>query len=173
MSKEVVSRFSTHVANHGDFYTDVNAHQTVKRRRNVQGEGYKNAGKEPVASNYHALTSHIFINDTAGNHLAVILDRAQGGGSIFEGELEMMIHRRLLSQDLCQMNETHNETAYDKGLAIRGTYHVLMTSSINDASFKPIKVRSQELYMHPQISFIATTLDFKTWSSRYKNQVII
>ena len=109
-------------------------------------------------------------------NLAVILDRTQGGGSIFEDEVEM-IHRRLLRQGLCQMNETHNETsgspnAYEKGVAIRGTYHVLMSSSINDASFEPIKVRSQELYMHPQISFIATNLDFKTWSSHYKSQVI-
>ena len=115
-----------------------------------------------MASNYYPITSHISINDS-NNRLTILTDRAQGGASLYDGELELMLHRRLLSMDLCQMNETLNEKAYGQGLVVRGTHQLVFSSNYKDIV--------QEIYATPQISFIPTSLSFKKWSKRFRTKV--
>lgn len=95
--KEVISRFFTVMKTKGEFYTDSNGREMLKRKRNFR-ETWKLNLKEPVAGNYYPVNTKIAIED--GTHrLAVLTDRAQGGSSIFDGTVELMVHRRLLHDD--------------------------------------------------------------------------
>ena len=47
---------------------------------------------EPVAGNYYPVNSRIFLQDTAkGTQLTLLTDRSQGGTSVNDGELELMV----------------------------------------------------------------------------------
>ena len=49
---------------------------------------------EPVAGNYYPVNSHIYLTDDQSNPevlLALINDRSQGGTSLHDGELELMV----------------------------------------------------------------------------------
>ena len=47
---------------------------------------------EPVAGNYYPVTSTIAIRDaSAAKELAVLIDRPQGGSSINDGQIELMV----------------------------------------------------------------------------------
>lgn len=59
----------------------------VKRKRIVT---------EGAAPNYYPVTSAIYINDKDSNYrMTVMVDRAEGGTSIRNGEIELMIQRIL------------------------------------------------------------------------------
>jgi len=45
----------------------------------------------------------------SGSRLSVMPDRAQGGASIQEGQIELMIHRRLVADDGRGVGEPLNE----------------------------------------------------------------
>ena len=54
--------------------------------------------------------------------LTVLTDRSQGGASINDGQIELMVHRRTLKDDSLGVGESLNETGIDgKGLRVRGT----------------------------------------------------
>ena len=58
-------------------------------------------------------------------------DRAQGGSSLRDGQIEAMIHRRLLHDDAFGVGEALNETAFGGlGLVARGKHQVAYTSII-------------------------------------------
>lgn len=47
---------------------------------------------EPISGNYYPVTSRIFIRDAAkGTQLTILTDRAEGGSSLVDGELELMV----------------------------------------------------------------------------------
>ncbi len=51
----------------------------------------------------------------------VLTDRSQGGASIADGQVELMVHRRTLNDDSLGVGEPLNETGIDgKGLRVRG-----------------------------------------------------
>lgn len=64
--------------------------------------------------------------DNGTDRLALITDRAQGGSSLKDGELEVMIHRRLLHDDAFGVGEAINEQAFGTGLVARGSHWVLV-----------------------------------------------
>lgn len=89
IGKEVVSRFFTVMKTNGEFYTDSNGREMLKRKRNYR-ETWKVNIQEIIAGNYYPVTTKIAIED-AKHRLAVLTDRAQGGSSIFDGTLELMV----------------------------------------------------------------------------------
>lgn len=89
IGKEIVSRFFTVMKTNGEFFTDSNGREMLKRKRNSR-DTWKVSLKEAIAGNYYPVTTKIAIED-AKHRLAVLTDRAQGGSSIFDGTLELMV----------------------------------------------------------------------------------
>lgn len=63
---------------------------------------------EPAAGNFFPVNKMILINDTKGQ-VAVLNDRSQAGTSLQPGQIELMIHRRLFSDDGHGVKEDLNE----------------------------------------------------------------
>ena len=92
IGKEVIIRYSTDIQNNGEFFTDSNGRQLLGRIRNYRPTFEINM-TEPTAQNYYPVNSKILIRDEAGSELGVLVDRSQGGGSIQDGSVELMVHR--------------------------------------------------------------------------------
>ncbi|XP_061727696.1 lysosomal alpha-mannosidase-like isoform X2 [Cydia pomonella] len=125
LGKEVVSIFTSNISNHGEFYTDSNMRQMMKRTcwNESAGQGVK----KPVASCYYPVTSRLCIqgfNATAG--MCILTDRTEGGTSYNEGEIELMVHRRLLTDDGFGLDETLNEEEHGSGLVVHGQHRLFL-----------------------------------------------
>lgn len=67
----------------------------VKRIKDFRPDYDYNARAEPVASNYYPVTSKISIRDeTKDLEFAVLNDRSQGGSSLKNGQVELMVSHR-------------------------------------------------------------------------------
>lgn len=72
----------------GVFFTDANGRQTLERRRDYRPTWTLNP-TEPVAENYYPINSHIYVK---GDQLVgLVNDRSQGGTSLHDGEIELMV----------------------------------------------------------------------------------
>lgn len=86
---ELVTKYTTDIASNFTFYTDSNGRRWEKRILNYR-KSWKTRITEPIASNYYPVTTAIKIKD-AKKQLTVIVDRPQGGSSISNGEIELMV----------------------------------------------------------------------------------
>jgi lysosomal alpha-mannosidase len=92
--KEVIARYSTGWASNATWYTDSNCREMQTRIRNYRPTWSLNV-TEPVSGNYFPVNCGIQLNDeTSGHTLTVVTDRSQGGSSMQDGALELMVHRR-------------------------------------------------------------------------------
>ena len=64
---------------------------------------------EPIAGNYYPVNSMISLDDGCAE-MAIVTDVAQGGASLSDGQLELMVHRRVLEDDSRGVQEPLNET---------------------------------------------------------------
>ncbi|RMB90070.1 hypothetical protein DUI87_33525 [Hirundo rustica rustica] len=128
LGKEVISRFRTPLATAGRFHTDSNGRQVLERRRDYRPT-WNLSQSEPVAGNYYPVNTRIFIED-GKVQLTVLTDRSQGGSSVLDGSLELMVHRRLLRDDGRGLGEALDEPGADgRGLAVRGRHLLLLGAS--------------------------------------------
>ncbi|XP_066147908.1 lysosomal alpha-mannosidase-like [Euwallacea fornicatus] len=137
---EVVTKYTSDLKSDSTFYTDSNGKELLKRVRNFRPTWKLNLS-EPVTGNYYPVTSQISIRDeTADMDLAVLVDRAQGGSSLNDGEIELMVHRLCLHDDAFGVGEALNETAFGKGLVARGSHYITIgtKNSENDKSIAAI-----------------------------------
>ncbi|KAI8041890.1 hypothetical protein M5D96_003185, partial [Drosophila gunungcola] len=118
VGKEIITRFSSNISSKGRFYTDSNGREMLERERN-QREHFDPDMSEAISGNYYPVTGQISLQD-GEKRLTLLNDRAQGGASLMDGELELMLHRRLLSDDAFGVGEALNETQYGTGLIARG-----------------------------------------------------
>lgn len=73
------------------FYTDSNGRELIYRKKNYRPT-YEYSNEEPQAGNYYPITANILIRDISNNkEFSVLNDRAQGGGSLNEGQVEIMV----------------------------------------------------------------------------------
>jgi hypothetical protein len=71
---------------------------------------------EPIAGNYYPVNGMILIRDSNGNAAVLCNDRSQGAISIEEGQIEVMLHRRILFDDGRGVGERLDEKEDNKGL---------------------------------------------------------
>lgn len=87
--KEIITRYTTGIRSNSTFYTDSNGRETIKRIRNFRPTWQLHLD-EPIAGNYYPVTSKMVVKD--GNlEMAVLTDRAQGGTSLTDGQVELMV----------------------------------------------------------------------------------
>nr|XP_057921276.1 lysosomal alpha-mannosidase isoform X2 [Doryrhamphus excisus] len=120
LGKEVITRLDTDIESSGIFYTDSNGREVLQRKKDFRPTWHLKQS-EPIAGNYYPINSRAFIKDDE-DQLTVVTDRSQGGGSIRNGSLEIMLHRRLLYDDVRGVAEPLNETSdiFPDGLVVRG-----------------------------------------------------
>ena len=157
IGKEVITKYTSPLSSAGEWYTDANGRDSLKRTRNQRPDfpGFKVI--EPVADNYFPVNTFQFLSDaTQGTTLSVVTDRANGGGSLNDGELEFMLHRRLTYDDSKGVNEILSEPGLDgNGLRIRGNHRLLLDHGSEAAVNR--RQASLDLLFQPQFSFADTT----------------
>ncbi|XP_071952735.1 lysosomal alpha-mannosidase-like [Antedon mediterranea] len=153
--KEIISRFDSDIESENMFYTDANGRQMIKRELNHRDTwDYKIT--EPVAGNYYPVNSRICIKDPKAQ-LTVLTDRSQGGSSLKNGSIELMIHRRLLVDDYRGVGEPLNESGqFGDGLMVRGK-HFVQLAKPSDAG-KMHRSLGEKLYMAPMVMFMPSAV---------------
>ncbi|XP_058186256.1 alpha-mannosidase isoform X1 [Rhododendron vialii] len=127
VGKEVITRMAANMVTEKVFYTDSNGRDFLKRVRDYR-EDWSLQVNQPVAGNYYPLNLGIFTADNK-SEFSVLVDRAVGGASINDGQVEIMLHRRMLFDDSRGVGEPLNETVCVgetscEGLTIRGNYYI-------------------------------------------------
>lgn len=157
VGKEFIVRYKTDIVNNGEFYTDSNGRQVLKRKLDTRPQ-YNVTLAEEIAGNYYPVTNEIFIEND-DERVVVITDRSQGGSSLIEGDIELMLHRRLLHDDAFGVGEALNETVNGKGLVARGNHRLLLTKK--HSAFERKKVIETDL--SPIIFVSKSDLSLKNW----------
>ena len=162
IGKEIILKYDSNLKTHATFYTDANGRQLVERQKDHR-DTWKYTVTEPIAGNYYPVVSRIIIKDQHQDiQLNVLTDRSQGGSSINDGSIELMIHRRLLSDDGLGVGEALNEPGVDgKGLVIRGQHYLLISTTSDGAKLH--RNFAQQLFLQPLITFS----NFKTKKDYY------
>ena len=137
VGKEVVIRFKSDLASKSTFYTDANGREILKRVRDFRPT-WNFTQTEPVSGNYFPINSRIFIRDETGDanarQLTLLTDRSQGGSSLTDGSVEIMFHRRILSDDNYGVSEPLNEPGFNNtGLVVTGNFYLLFDKIENSA----------------------------------------
>lgn len=115
VSREIISRYSTNLLNDGIFYTDSNGRTTIERRRGPMAKKGTDNWKT-TASQYYPVVSWVYIKDVVRNmQLTILPDSSQGTASLHDGEIELMMHRRLVEDDGCGLGEALNDTSVVRG----------------------------------------------------------
>ncbi|XP_054743678.1 lysosomal alpha-mannosidase [Anastrepha obliqua] len=144
IGKEVITRFTSNINSNGVFYTDSNGREMLRRVRNRR-EYFTPNLNETVSGNYYPITARIAIEDDK-KRIALLNDRAQGGSSLKDGVLELMLHRRLLLDDAFGVGEALNETAFGQGVVARGkTYLVL--GNVEDKPSRNERITQQQIHL--------------------------
>ncbi|PKA54015.1 alpha-mannosidase [Apostasia shenzhenica] len=161
IGKEVITRLTTNMVTNKTFYTDSNGRDFIKRIRDYRTD-WNLTVTQPIAGNYYPLNLGIYLDD--GKHeLSVLVDRACGGSSIQDGQMEIMLHRRLLNTD--GLGEALNETVCVddtcQGLTVRGTYYLSINKLGNGAQWR--RTSGQHIYSPVLLAF--THADEKSWKS--------
>ena len=160
--KEIVSRFNTSIASASALLTDSNGRDMLFRKRNWR-PSWNLSQTESIAGNYYPINSAIAIKDES-SQLTLLVDRAQGGGSVADGVVELMVHRRLLVDDGRGVGEPLNETQFTgsyagphggqatgHGLVVRGTHFVSLEPPANaSAVWRPLADR---VFAQPVLAF--------------------
>eukprot|EP00095_Tigriopus_kingsejongensis_P008379 snap_masked-scaffold9_size846264-processed-gene-1.4 protein:Tk08379 transcript:snap_masked-scaffold9_size846264-processed-gene-1.4-mRNA-1 annotation:"lysosomal alpha-mannosidase" len=135
IGKEIIYRISVDdLDNKSQFQTDSNGRQMMPRVRD-QRPAFEIEGKEPVSQNYYPVNAKISMVDQSGSgRLTILNDRSQAGGSIKDGEMELLLHRRLMDDDDFGVNETLSEEAFGTGLVARGKQYLLFDDDETVAS---------------------------------------
>lgn len=163
---EIISRFITSLnSSSGTFFTDSNGRETLRRVRHLRPT-FRVDTTEPIASNYYPVTSWIFIRDYDQDiQLTILPDRPQGGSSIIDGTLELMVHRRTTLDDGFGMDEALNEIGPDgRGLIVRGKHRVIVADI--QESVRQMRMMSKSTTHRPLMAFKKRNLAPSTINSR-------
>ncbi|GAV59511.1 Glyco_hydro_38 domain-containing protein/Glyco_hydro_38C domain-containing protein/Alpha-mann_mid domain-containing protein [Cephalotus follicularis] len=125
IGKEVATQITTKMETNKTFYTDSSGRDFIKRVRDYRTD-WNLEVNQPVAGNYYPINLGIYIQDNR-KEFSVLVDRSVGGSSLVDGQIELMLHRRLLLDDSRGVAEALNETVCVldecRGLTIQGKYY--------------------------------------------------
>ncbi|XP_055550779.1 lysosomal alpha-mannosidase-like [Wyeomyia smithii] len=170
IGKEIITRYQSDIKSNGVFWTDANGREMIKRVRNHR-DTWDVELLEPVPGNYYPVTAKIALEDDNWR-MAVLNDRAQGGTSMEDGVLELMVHRRLLMDDAFGVGEALNETAYDTGLIARGKHYLMFGSKATQSPTMKTKERFLQNQVHtPAWVFVsdATEVPYNAWQTNFRS----
>ncbi|RVX17989.1 putative alpha-mannosidase [Vitis vinifera] len=150
--KEVVADITTAMKSNKTFYTDSSGRDFIERIRDYRKDWHLEVN-QPVAGNYYPLNLGIFMKDDS-TELSMLVDRAVGGSSIVDGQLELMLHRRLVHDDSRGVAEALNET-------VQGKFFLRIDPLGEGAKWR--RSFGQEIYSPFLLAF--TEQDGKEWTS--------
>ena len=150
--REVVVVYTTDINNTGgEFFTDANGRQMMRRER-------REDTAEDEAGNYYPVTTRLELRAEAGQVVSLVTDRSQGGSSLHTGEMELMLHRRCTQDDWFGVGEALEEEAYGAGLVARGQHFLL-----SGASLSSVRLMMQEKVLTPRLSLVGADLSLEEW----------
>ncbi|KAI7740064.1 hypothetical protein M8C21_022126 [Ambrosia artemisiifolia] len=153
IAKEVVTRITADMATNKEFFTDSNGRDFLKRTRDYR-EDWPLEVTQPVAGNYYPLNLGMYTTDNK-TELSVLVDRATGGASINDGQMEIMFHRRMLYDDHRGVGEALDEIVCNKtacqGLVIRGNYYMSIDHVGSGSRWR--RTTGQEIYSPLLLAF--------------------
>ncbi|KAJ3671808.1 hypothetical protein LUZ60_007887 [Juncus effusus] len=165
IGKEVVTEITTDIASDKTFYTDSSGRDFIKRIRDYRSD-WKIQVNQPVAGNYYPINLGIYMKD-ASKEVSVLVDRSVGGSSINDGQIELMLHRRLLFDDGRGVDEALNETECINGsctgLTIQGKYYTRIDPVGEGARWR--RTVGQEIYSPLLLAF--SEMDGGNWGSSH------
>ena len=164
IGKELIIRYDTNIQSQSKFYTDANGRQILQRIRNYRPT-WNYTVFENISANYYPINSRIAIKDQ-NRQLTVLTDRSQGGSSIVDGSIEILIHRRIPYSQPDSWEQPLNETAYGQGLVVRGKHLLIIDSPSMSARLH--RINAQQLFMQPMMTFTLTNLSYNNYSTMYR-----
>ena len=141
-SHEVVTRYDSSLSTSGVWTTDANCRESQVRQRGVRANWPTFAPSEPVTSNYFPCNCLIKTTSLGPNNvtIAVAVDRSEGSTSLTNGQLELMVHRRMLHDDGRGVGQNLNEPGLDgNGLIIRGTHWLTAAPATETHRYKTLQ----------------------------------
>ena len=82
------------------FYTDSNGRELMQRKRNYR-PSWDIQLNDTVFGNYYPVISRIVMRDSESDlEVALLNDRAQGGSSVKDGQIELMVSRSLFTKHI-------------------------------------------------------------------------
>lgn len=149
--REVISRIITDLDTQGIMYTDSNGLHTLKRVRNHRDTWTLNSS-EPISDNYYPVNARAYLHGSSGMSLGIATDRSQGGASLVDGQIELMVQRAIMKDDSRGVGEPLNEQYWLGDLS--GRFHVTLGAKDN------VLHRTKTHHMHlayPLLPFIGVS----------------
>ncbi|KAF5905433.1 epididymis-specific alpha-mannosidase, partial [Clarias magur] len=106
VNREAVLRTITSLSNNRTIYTDNNGYQMMKRE-------YKKYMENTLSRNYYPMVRGAYIEDD-DSRLVLLSERAHGVASLSQGQIEVMLHRRLWNNQ--EWNLGYNLTLNDSSV---------------------------------------------------------
>lgn len=173
---EVITKYTTNISSNAHYYTDSNGRELQTRIRDYRPTWKLNL-TEPVSANYYPVNALMTMKDDAAQ-FTVLTDRSEGGCSMTDGELELMVHRRILYDDGRGVGEPLNETTsctpypnfrrLGTGLIITAKHRLqLSTPKLAARGYRTLQ---QDVYAQPIIAFAALPGAVSDWVSSHNTE---
>ncbi|GMN57390.1 hypothetical protein TIFTF001_026498 [Ficus carica] len=161
IGKEITTQITTAMKTNGTFYTDSNGRDFIERIRDFRAD-WELQNNQPIAGNYYPINLGVYVQDSS-SELSVLVDRSVGGTSLKDGQIELMLHRRLIHDDIRGVGEVLNETVclLDRceGLTIQGKLYIRIDPLGEGAKWR--RTTGQEIYSPLLLAF--TEQDGNEW----------
>ncbi|KII60837.1 Lysosomal alpha-mannosidase [Thelohanellus kitauei] len=150
-STEAFIKWETNISSGNIFYTDVNGRSMVKRTIDP-------SLRMDIGRNYYPIVKRIFINDTSAQ-LNIFTDQSLGGTSLNSGQMELMLHRRLVKPDTSVDGENLDDIdpVTNKGEVTFGDLWMMISDSDNEH----LVVETQYLLQNPPVFGFTTKVKTK------------
>ncbi|CAN6485588.1 unnamed protein product [Victoria cruziana] len=153
VGKEIATELTTSMITNKTFYTDSNGRDFIKRIRDYRAD-WDLEVNQPVAGNYYPINLGMYMVDR-DFEFSVLVDRAVGGSSVADGQMELMLHRRLLHDDSRGVAESLNEVicvpGECQGLTVQGKFYIRIDPLGAGAKWR--RSAGQEIYSPLLLAF--------------------